>query len=130
MKRRSRLDADYALAYAELAIATLFLGNYGGLTLTEAIARATPHVEKAMTLDSTLAETHAAAGYVFRFQDKVEEAMTHFRQAVKINPNYSLVFNGIGVLLDDYIGNYEEAFAAYQTALRLDPLLIRLQSTI
>jgi TolB-like protein/DNA-binding winged helix-turn-helix (wHTH) protein len=122
-ERAIALDPDFALAHAELAIATLFLKNYGDLTLTEAVARAIPHVERAMTLDPMLAEAHAATGYLFRFQDDAEEALTHFRQAIRINPNYSLVYNGIGVLLGDHLGNYDEAFAAFQTALRLDPLL-------
>jgi TolB-like protein/Flp pilus assembly protein TadD len=123
-ERAIALDPEYAFAYAELAIATLFLGNYGGLTLSDALARAIPHAERAMTLDPTLAEAHAATGYIFRFQDNAEEALTHFRQAIRINPNYSLVYNGMGVLLSDYLGYYNDAFAAFQTALRLDPLLV------
>jgi TolB-like protein len=123
-ERAIALEPEYALAHAELAIATLFLGIYGDLALTEALTRATPHVERAMTLDPTLAEAHAATGYILRFQDNAEEALTHFRQAIRINPNYSLVHNGIGVLLSDHLGRYNEALAVHQTALRLDPLLI------
>jgi TolB-like protein/Tfp pilus assembly protein PilF len=123
-ERAIALDPEYALAHAELAIAILFLRNYGDLTLTEALAGAIPHAERAMTLDPMLAEAHAATGYIFRFQDNAEEALTHFRQAIRINPNYSLVYNGMGVLLSDYLGHYNESFAAFQTALRLDPLLV------
>ena len=43
------LDPDYALAYAELSIATLLLmrGNYGDLTDEDAIPRATAYARKA-----------------------------------------------------------------------------------
>ena len=60
------IDPDYALAHAELAIATLFSNrySYGDLTDSEAIARATPHAERAMALDPTLAEAHAATGWL------------------------------------------------------------------
>ena len=118
------LDPDYAPAHAELAIAVLFLRIYGDQTLSEALAKAIPHAERAMALDSTLAEAHAATGYIFRFQENAEEALTHFRRAISINPNYSLAYNAMGVLLNTYLGNYDEAFTTFQTALRLDPLLI------
>jgi len=118
------LDPDYAVAHAELAIATLFLTRYAGLTVNEAVATATPHVERAMALDPTLAGAHAATGYVLRFQGNAEEALTHFRQAIQINPNYAIVYNAMGVLLGNFLGHYNEAFAAFETALRLDPLSI------
>ena len=118
------LDPDYALAHAELAIATLYLSRYGGLTVNEAVGRATPHLERAMVLDPTLAEAHAASGYALRFQGLAQEALPHFRQAIRINPNYAIVYNAMGVVLDGFLGHYKEAFAAFETARRLDPLSI------
>jgi TolB-like protein/DNA-binding winged helix-turn-helix (wHTH) protein/Flp pilus assembly protein TadD len=118
------LDPEYALAHAELAIATLFLTQYASLTVTEAVTRAIPNVERAMNLDPMLAEAHAALGYVFRFQGNPEEALTHFREATRTNPNYSLVYNGMGIILGEHLGNYDEAFAVFQRALSLDPLMV------
>jgi TolB-like protein/DNA-binding winged helix-turn-helix (wHTH) protein len=118
------LDPEYALAHAELAIATLFLRSYAGLTVTEAVTRAIPSVERAMNLDPMLAEAHAALGYIFQFQGNPEEALTHFREATRINPNYSLVYNGMGIALGEHLGNYDEAFAVFHKALSLDPLLV------
>jgi TolB-like protein/Tfp pilus assembly protein PilF len=118
------LDPDYALAHAELAIATLFLTLYGDLTVTEAVARATPHAEQAMVLDPNLAQAHAATGYALRFQGLAEEALTHFKQAIQINPNYAIVYNVMGVLFKRFLGHYNEAFAAFEMAVRLDPLSI------
>jgi TolB-like protein len=79
------LDPDYAIAHAELAIANIFLGVYGGLAVTEAVARSAPHAERAKALDPTLAEAHAATGYAFRLQMNAQEAVRHFRRAVQIN---------------------------------------------
>ena len=118
------LDPEYALAHAELAIATLFLRSYAGLTVTEAVTRAIPSVERAMNLDPMLAEAHAALGYIFQFQGNPEEALNHFREATRINPNYSLVYNGMGIALGEHLGNYDEAFAVFHKALSLDPLLV------
>ena len=120
------LDPDYALGHAELAIAILLLTReqYGALTITEAIARAAPHAQRAIALDPTLAEAHAAIGFVLWRQNNLEETETHFRQAIQINPNYSIVYNWMGLLLGQNLGRYAEAFAAFETMLRLDPLSI------
>ena len=119
------LDPDYALAHAELAIATLLLGGFGfdgALTTTEAIARAAPHAELAMALDPNLAEAHAAIGYVLQVQGNLEEALTQLEQAIEINPNYSIVYNWMGVILYVDLGRYAESFVVFEKATRLDPL--------
>ena len=85
-KKAIALDPDYALAHAELAVATLIRGFYGDLTYTEAVTMATPHVEHAMALDPILAEAHAAAGLLSRVHENPEEALSHFEQAIKNQP--------------------------------------------
>jgi TolB-like protein/Tfp pilus assembly protein PilF len=120
------LDPEYALAHAELAIATLLVipDQHGGLTVTEAIAKAAPHAELAMALDPTLAEAHAATGFVLWSQENPEDALTHFRHAIRINPNYAIAHNWIAIVLDRDLGRYNESIAAYEMAVRLDPLSI------
>jgi tetratricopeptide (TPR) repeat protein len=115
------LDADYALAHAELAMATTLRIPYGGLTYGEAIARAAPSAERAMALDPSLAEAHAATGFLLWQKQNLEETLTHFEQAIQINPNYSIVYNWMAGVLDS-LGRYDEAFLMRETALRLDPL--------
>jgi TolB-like protein len=119
-----KLDPDFAPAHAEVAMAILLCVPYGGLPVTEAIARATPHAERAMVLDPTLAESHAAIGHLLWEQGNLEEALTHFRQAVRINPNYSIVYTWMGTILGRQLGHYTEGFAAREKALRVDPLSI------
>jgi TolB-like protein len=116
------LDPDYALAHAELALATLLLETYTDLTITGLVARAAPHVERAMAFDPTLAEAHAATGYLLWNQWNLEEALTHFQHAIQINPNYSIVYLWMANLLSSQLGRYAESFAARETAVRLDPL--------
>ena len=115
------LDPDYALAHAELALATLLLSAYGDLTVTEAIARAAPYAERAMALDPNLAEAHAAKGTLLAAQGEKLTALTAYERAIQINPNYSDAYtwkaNGLG-----QIGRYAEQGSLQETALRLDPL--------
>jgi TolB-like protein len=114
------LDPDYALAHAELALATIFMSG----SQSEAVAKAAPHVERAMALNPTLAEAYAAAGTLAWRQSKGEDALTHFRRAVQINPNYVMAYLYMGNLLNYDLGRYEEAFQMRATAMRLDPLSI------
>ena len=122
-ERAIALDPNYALAHAELALATLLQGLYGDLTTAEAIARAAPHVERVIALDPTLAEAHAANGVLMWAQDNLDQTLAHFAHAIQINPNYSIVYTWMAVLLNE-LGRYEESFSMVETALRLDPLSI------
>ena len=117
------LDPDYALAHAELAIATALLSreDYGDLTTKEVISRATPHAERSMALDPKLAEAHAATGLLFIFQSEYEEALTHYEQAIQLNPSYSIVYSWMGGALIT-LGRYKESFLMREKSLRLDPL--------
>jgi TolB-like protein/Tfp pilus assembly protein PilF len=119
------LDSDYALAHAELAIASLLQTQWSGdLTVTEATARAAPHAERAMDLDPTLAEAHAAIGLFLEFQRSPRDALTHYEHAIRINPNYAIVYTWMGSVLNEWFGRYAEAFLMLERALRLDPLSI------
>jgi TolB-like protein len=114
------LDPEYALAYAGLAIATL--GS--NLSYPEIISRSQPYVAKAMALDSTLAESHAAKGRWFMVQAMWEDALTSLQRAIEINPNYVIVYVWMGNIFDFDLGRYSEAFEMRSAAMRLDPLQI------
>ena len=98
--------------------------GYGSLTITEAIARATPHADRAMALDPNLAEAHYVTGILTLFQGNPEQALTHLRQAIQINPNFARAYLAIGAVMNNDLGRYDEGFAFTEKALRLDPLSI------
>jgi tetratricopeptide (TPR) repeat protein len=117
------LDPNYALAHAELAMATLLqrLSVYGALHHGEAVARAAPHTKRAMALDPNLAEAHVATAYLLWVQDNPEEALTHFEQAIQLNPNYSMAYYWMAFILSE-LGRYKEEIAMVATTRRIDPL--------
>ena len=116
------LDPDYALAHAELAIATRLRKSSGGMPTTKAISIATSHARRAMALDPGLAEAHAATGFLLLYQWQPEEALTHFEQAIRINPNNAIVYNWTAIALLIHLGRYGEGLAAMEKAAQLDPL--------
>ncbi|MEE8371898.1 MAG: winged helix-turn-helix domain-containing protein [Sphingomonadales bacterium] len=133
------LDPAYALALAELAIAIRLQDRamHGDLTQTESVARARPYAERALTLDPGLAQAHAAQAYVNWGSGALKEALAGFHRALEINPNYSIVYYWMAVLLGNDVGRWEgidlggygDAFRAHETAMRLDPLSIPANSS-
>lgn len=115
------LDPDFALAYAELSLATRRASFSGKVTRAEAIARAKPYAEKALALDPTLAQAHAAIAYASLTPDTLDTAIVHFRRAIELNPNYSEAHLWLGNYLG-MSGHYDEFFIMQEKAVTLDPL--------
>ncbi|MEI2420315.1 hypothetical protein V6O07_08570, partial [Arthrospira platensis SPKY2] len=64
------LDPDYAPAMASAALVKLLLadarGTYGVMPLTEAVARARPLLDRALSLDPQLADGYAVLGVLYQ----------------------------------------------------------------
>ena len=114
-------DSKFALAYSGLADCHTLLALYGGgrSNMTEAQAAA----EKALQLDSTLAEAHTslAAVKVLRNWDW-QGAEQEFHRALELNPNFAQAHHWYGNLLLGPEGRHEEAIAELQRAQELNPL--------
>lgn len=125
-QRAVELDPDYALAHAELSLAWHLMARtqYGDLTDAEVLERAEPSASRAVALSESLAEAHAARGFVEWQRMNYEPALSAFATALDINPNYAEVQTWIGNLLDDDLGQYQEAFEATVVAAELNPLSI------
>ncbi len=118
------LEPEYARAHAELAIAILMLvwDQYGDLIPADAIAKASPHVDRALSINPLQAEVHAAMGLIAAYQQKPEEGVAHYHRATELNPNYASVYSWMANLLQQSLGAYKEAFEARSKSLSLDPL--------
>ena len=80
-----RLDPNYALTWAGLADAYTAASNWL-LPPREALPKARAAAEKALALDDTLAEAHAALGHVFVHQFN-PAAEREFKRAMELSPN-------------------------------------------
>jgi tetratricopeptide (TPR) repeat protein len=69
---------------------------------------------------SNNAVAHSSLGAAYYDQGRTDEAITHYRQAVKINPRYKDAHNNLGVALRGQ-GHIEEALAQFEEALSIDP---------
>jgi tetratricopeptide (TPR) repeat protein len=63
---------------------------------------------------------HSAIGTEFGRQGRIEEAVTHYSEAVRLWPGYFVVHNNLGILLAQR-GRTHEAIDHYLASLRLNP---------
>jgi TolB-like protein/DNA-binding winged helix-turn-helix (wHTH) protein len=114
-------DPEFALAYSGLAdchtLLTLYGDGVGNMAEAEAAA------EKALQLDSTLAEAHTSLAAVKVLHEwDWQGAEQEFRRAIELNPNFARAHHWYGNLLLGPEGRHEEAIAELERARELDPL--------
>lgn len=118
-----RLDPDYGRAWAGLALvyAVLPIGFVPGMPPDEARARLEAAASRALALDSTLAEVHAALGFSLHFAWQWDAAEAAYRRALALDPGYATAHQWYGEHLAK-LGRWEEGAASMRRAIALDPL--------
>ena len=114
-------DTNFALAYAGLADCYA-LSSFTNLPAGEAALRARSAALKAIELDATLGDPHAALAMVQALGDwDWSGAEAQFRRATELNPNYATAHHWLGIIYE-VEGRCTEAVAELQRAQALDPL--------
>jgi adenylate cyclase len=114
------LDSRYAAAYADLAVAQLFVADNTGSTADSENGLAA--AEKAVALAPGLAAGYSARGFVravYRFD--FAGAQADLDKAVALNPNDASVLHRSALMLA-FLGKLPPAIAREEQALALDPL--------
>jgi eukaryotic-like serine/threonine-protein kinase len=114
-------DPNYAQAYAGLADAYILLSDRGWVSNDEAAPKIRNGVRRAMELDPTLAEPHAALAVLKEVADwDWAGAEAEYRKAIALNPNDATSHHWYSTLLQN-LGRTREAMAEIEKALALDP---------
>jgi serine/threonine-protein kinase len=116
------LDSTYARAWAGLADAYSMLPVFGNSPPAEPFARARTAAEKAVALDSTLADAYTSLGIINVFHDwDWSAARRNFDRALALDSteSHTHLFRAWYLLC---LGEGDSATAELRTALRLDPL--------
>jgi tetratricopeptide (TPR) repeat protein len=113
---------DYALAYAWLAFAYNRLSSGDHVPPKKGYALAKAAALRAIEIDPTLPEAHAALGFILRsYEWDWQGAEQELRRAVAVGPNTPVAHQVYGLYLSA-VGRHEEAIAALNRAAALDPL--------
>jgi TolB-like protein len=124
-----RLDPDYALAYAERSEAWTLIGDLSGQGKT-AWPKAREDAEKAVAIAPTLAEAHAALGWVRCFVEwKFAEGLSELKRAKELSPANPTA-NDLLARVIVYLGKPAEAEKQARQAVELDPLAFPAQNNL
>jgi serine/threonine protein kinase len=122
-------DPNYAAAYAGLANYYVAAPDYEPIPESEAAAKAKAAAEKALAIDGSSADAHAALAAanwsLFNFAD----AEVEFRRALELNPNLSNAHHWFGLFLS-WENRNEEAISHLRRAVELDPLNLQYNSNL
>jgi TolB-like protein len=126
----TRLDPDYALAYAERSEAWTWIADQSSEKQKEAWAAARSDAEKAVAIDPHLAEAHAALGWVRFFAEwKFGEGLAELRRAKQLSPGNPTA-NDLLARVVAYLGQIQEAEKLARQAIELDPLTYQARNNL
>jgi tetratricopeptide (TPR) repeat protein len=129
-QRAIEVDPHYAQAYAGIADGHSLLSSYGVTPLKESIRSIEEAALKAIELDPTLAEPHAALGHLraLRLWDW-PEGEKELKLAIRLNPGYANAHLWYASFLS-VMRRFDEALAEVRRAQEHDPLSLFIDSTI
>jgi serine/threonine protein kinase/Tfp pilus assembly protein PilF len=116
-------DPGYALAYSGLAETYVLFSPYSVALPKESFPQARAAAVRALEIDDSLAEAHAALGlYLTTFERNRSEAEKELRRAIELNPNYATAHHWLGLEILAPSKRFDEALAELKRAEELDPL--------
>jgi|GEM_PF-986101 len=123
----SRLDPQFADAYAALAMCRYVLHATGADLNAQALTQARILAQRALALDPAMARAHIVLGQIAMDENNAAQAAAHFRNAVRYAPGTgdTLVKLAKSLILT---GELAESDALFQRALLSDPLNPRVHS--
>jgi TolB-like protein/Tfp pilus assembly protein PilF len=122
-------DPKYAPAYAALADSWASLANYPILSPKEALTNGAAAAEKALTLDNTLSEAHAALAWVHASSLQFGGVEEGFQQAIKLDPSNASAHHHYGLFLAA-MGRKDDSLREMGKAQELDPLSLIISANI
>jgi adenylate cyclase len=120
-EKAKKRDPEFALAYAEIALAYNFLGFFEIMPSKEAFAKSRQAVTRALELDESLAEAHQAMTFLLDNEWDFEGELKELQRVLEINPS---VVGARYQLANHYLNSWQTERALQETekALEFDPV--------
>lgn len=118
-----KAQPDYAPAVAQLSHTYALLAYYDALPPEVPKSETKRLAERAIQLDPSLAEAHAALGMVLAFQDwQWDAAEAEMKKAQEVDPGSPFGYGSYGAAVLLPQGRFDEARMALKQAIEMDPL--------
>ncbi|MDT4955590.1 MAG: eukaryotic-like serine/threonine-protein kinase [Acidobacteriota bacterium] len=119
-----RLDPNYALAHVGIAEFYIWAGIYHRLAPKDCYPQAKEAAMRALRIDETLAEAHAALGFATHCYDwDWRRAEEMFKRAINLNSNYAGAHQWYSYLLTSE-GRFDEGQKEIRRAVEINPLSV------
>lgn len=119
-ERASARDPKYARAQASLAMALAVLPAYVQDSTTPILKSAIAAADRAIAMDSTIAESYTALGYAYSLQGDLSRAEQSFRTALALDSTVATAWGWYG-LFAGRLGDYRSAHARIARGRALEP---------
>jgi eukaryotic-like serine/threonine-protein kinase len=122
-KQAIEKDPNYAQAYSGLAETYVLFPSWGVASSKESMPLAKAAALRALELDDSLAEAHAALGaYLAEYEYDRVGGENHYRRAIELNPNYATARQWFALDILAASKRFDEALAELRLAQEFDPL--------
>ena len=119
------IDPGYALAYVGIADAYGLMMAHGQIDYSTAVGRGEQAARKALALNPSLAEAHAALGLIESARWQWNDAAAEYQRAIELNPSYDRAFVRAGVNRF-VLGDFASAERLMRESERLNPYSVSL----
>ncbi len=129
LERAAELDSHSAPIFARLANSYTLRAVYELEVPADSMKKARAAASRALQIDPTLAEAHAAKGFVSGLYDwDWSAAGAEYRRALELNPGVPEIHHRYAVFYLSALSRTEEALYHIQQAKYLDPMSLVLQA--
>jgi TolB-like protein/Flp pilus assembly protein TadD len=123
-------EPDYAPAYVGLADFYNIASNESVLTPEESFFKAKAAAKKALEIDNSLGEAHAALAGALTNEYDWKGAEPEFRRALELDPGSARAHYLYGYTFLGALGRHQEAISEIQRARELDPLSLIINTNL
>ena len=128
-ERAAARDPNYARPHAALAMALAVLPAYAQDSTPALLSRAVAAADRAIAMDSSIAESYTGLGYAYSLLGDLERAEASFRRALALDSTVATAWGWYG-LLANRLGDHAAAHERIRRGRALEPasLIARLWS--
>jgi len=115
-------DENFAEAYAALAEARMVQNNIGALSLEDLLDNVRPLVAKIESIGREFGMGYAAIAGLAEYEGDLKRAETYYQKAIDVGPSEITPHVWLGLLHQNFTGDFEAALHLYDVARELDPV--------